>query len=242
MSSNAVKIADLIGSNPYVGRGIIAGTDPTGKYAVTAYFIMGRSVNSRNRVFAVRDDGAVITKAFDESKVTDPSLIIYAAMREHGGRLITTNGDQTDTVYDGLTAGISFEESLDSRCFEPDAPNYTPRISALQCFENGYSYKMSVLKCPDGSGINCDRCTYAPAPAPGIGHFIHTYEGDGNPLPSFRGEPERIAVSGSAEEFAQEIWNALNADNRISLVVRFTDIAGGDSKQIIINKNVRSTD
>lgn len=228
---------ELVGNNPYPGRGIIVGTDESGKYAVTAYFIMGRSENSRNRVFAEREDGAIITKAFDESKVEDPSLIIYAASRVFGNKLITTNGDQTDTVYEHLTKGMTFEQGLETRCFEPDAPNLTPRISAIQDFENSYSYKLSILKSADPEGTACNRFTYSYAPTAGLGHFIHTYNGDGKPLPTFTGEPKRVKISGDMCEFAQEVWDSLNKDNLISLYVRYTCLADGSARQCIINKN-----
>lgn len=230
-------INELVGNNPYPGRGIIAGLDESGKYAVTAYFIMGRSENSRNRVFAEREDGAIITKAFDESKVKDPSLIIYAACRKFENKLITTNGDQTDTVYEFLAKGETFEKGLETRCFEPDAPNLTPRISILQDFENGYSYKLSILKSADPEGTACNRFTYSYAPTAGLGHFIHTYNGDGNPLPTFTGEPKRVKICGDIGKFTQEIWESLNEENKISLYVRYTCLADGSARQYIINKN-----
>ena len=230
-------INELVGNNPYPGRGIIGGLDESGKYAVTAYFIMGRSENSRNRVFATREDGAIITKAFDESKVKDPSLIIYAASRKFENKLITTNGDQTDTVYDHLAKGMTFEQGLETRCFEPDAPNLTPRISLMQDFENGYSYKMSILKSADALGTACNRFTYSYAPTAGMGHFIHTYNGDGNPLPTFTGEPERVKICGDMNSFAEEIWSSLNEENKISLYVRYTCLEDGSVQETIINKN-----
>ena len=191
-------IGALLRKNSYPGRGIIVGKSKNGKYAVTAYFIMGRSENSRNRVFDDFGDKVMIYP-FDASKVEDPSLIIYAPVRNLGKQLIVTNGDQTDTIYDGLKAGKSFEEALESRCFEPDAPNYTPRISALLDFNDGFSYKMNILKSADAEGSGCNRFTYSYAPVDGVGHFLHTYKCDGNPLPSFNGEPERINILNSIE-------------------------------------------
>ena len=221
--------------DPYVGRGIIAGLSKDGKSAVSAYFIMGRSANSRNRVFAERD-GAIYTEPFDSSKVEDPSLIIYAAVREIGKKLIVTNGDQTDTIVEGIRLGSDFSGSLRTREFEPDAPNLTPRISAELDFSDGFNYKMSILKSEDEAGSQCARYTFEYAPIAGLGHFIHTYVGDGNPLPTFQGEPERVEIPNDIEEFAKEIWESLNEDNKISLFVRYTDIASGKTEQKIINK------
>lgn len=221
--------------DPYVGRGIIAGMSEDGKSAVAAYFIMGRSANSRNRVFA-EHDGAVFTEPFDASKVEDPSLIIYAAMREIGKKLIVTNGDQTDTIVEGIRLGSDFSGALRTREFEPDAPNLTPRISAELDFSEGFSYKMSILKSEDSNGSQCARYTFEYAPIAGLGHFIHTYVGDGNPLPTFQGEPERVAVPNDIEKFSRDIWESLNEDNKISLLVRYTDIASGKTEQKIINK------
>ncbi len=221
--------------DPYVGRGIIAGLSKDGKSAVSAYFIMGRSANSRNRVFAERD-GAVFTEPFDASKVEDPSLIIYAAVREIGKKLIVTNGDQTDTIVEGIRLGSDFSGSLRTREFEPDAPNLTPRISAELDFSDGFNYKMSILKSEDEKGSQCARYTFEYAPITGLGHFIHTYVGDGNPLPTFQGEPERVEIPNDIEEFAKAIWESLNEDNKISLFVRYTDIASGKTEQKIINK------
>lgn len=221
--------------DPYVGRGIIAGLSKDGKSAVSAYFIMGRSANSRNRVFAERD-GAIYTEPFDSSKVEDPSLIIYAAVREIGKKLIVTNGDQTDTIVEGIRLGSDFSGALRTREFEPDAPNLTPRISAELDFSDGFNYKMSILKSEDEKGSQCARYTFEYAPITGLGHFIHTYVGDGNPLPTFQGEPERVEIPNDIEEFAKEIWESLNEDNKISLFVRYTDIASGKTEQKIINK------
>ncbi len=225
--------------DPYVGRGIIAGLSEDGKNAVAAYFIMGRSQNSRNRVFAERG-GAVFTEPFDASKVEDPSLIIYAAVREIGRKLIVTNGDQTDTVVEGIRLGSDFAGALRTREFEPDAPNLTPRISAeLDFSDGGFGYKMSILKSEDAAGSQCARYTFEYAPIAGLGHFIHTYVGDGNPLPTFQGEPERVSVPNDIDAFTGDIWEALNEDNKISLFVRYTDIASGKHVQRIVNKYVK---
>ena len=224
--------------DPYVGRGIIVGMSEDGKSAVAAYFIMGRSANSRNRVFA-EHDGAVFTEPFDASKVEDPSLIIYAAMRKIGKKLIVTNGDQTDTIVEGIRLGSDFSGALRTREFEPDAPNLTPRISAELDFSEGFNYKMSILKSEDEKGSQCARYTFEYAPIAGLGHFIHTYVGDGNPLPTFQGEPERVAVPNDIEAFSRDIWESLNEDNKISLLVRYTDIATGKTEQKIINKYIK---
>lgn len=227
-----------LSQNAYPGRGIVVGKSADGKYVVTAYFIMGRSVNSRNRVFVV-DGMGIKTKAFDESKMTDPSLIIYSPVRVLENDTIVTNGDQTDTVFDGLKAGKTFDESLRSRCFEPDEPNYTPRISADMTVKNGiYSYQMSILKSDNGNGSACLRYNYFyETPLAGEGHFIHTYKCDGNPLPSFEGEPKRVEIDGNIDEFTDMIWNSLNEDNKVSLFVRYIDIATGKFETRIVNKN-----
>ena len=231
------RFSEAVEGNAYPGRGIVVGETPDAKKAVIAYFIMGRSVNSRNRVFSVRD-GAVYTEPFDVSKLEDPSLIIYAAVRTFGDHLIVTNGDQTDTVYDGLAEGKSFYEALESRCFEPDAPNFTPRISAEAVFGSGsFRYRMSILKSADAEGSACNRFGYDYAPVAGLGHFIHTYEHDGNPLPTFQGEPERVEIPDDIDAFTSEIWDALDADNKISLYVRYTDLASGAVESRLINKN-----
>lgn len=223
--------------NPYPGRGVVLGKSADGKKAVAAYFIMGRSNNSRNRVFVMQDD-SLYTKPFDASLVEDPSLIIYAAVRKIGNHLIVTNGDQTDTIYMGIAAGMSFAESLESRRFEPDAPNWTPRISGLISFENkDFSYQMSILKSGDAEGTVCSRYTYRYTSLPGLGHFIHTYITDGNPIPTFCGEPERIAVPNDIDEFTNEIWNSLDANNKISLYVSYTDLETGEETIRIVNKN-----
>lgn len=230
-------IAELIKDNSYVGRGIVIGKSPDGKKAVSAYFIMGRSANSRNRVFTERG-GALYTEPFDPSMVEDPSLIIYAAMRRFENKLIVTNGDQTDTIYVGLKNGLGIVESLKSRCFEPDAPNLTPRISGMLTFGEGdFEYSMSILKSADPEGSACNRYTFDYPALPGLGHFIHTYIGDGKPLPTFCGEPERVAIPDSIDEFAEKLWSALDKDNRISLFVMYTDIETGIEEKRLVNKN-----
>lgn len=231
------SMKDRIDGNPYVGRGIVIGKSSDGKKAATAYFIMGRSANSRNRVFTVKN-GEVFTEPFDASKVEDPSLIIYAAIRKFENKLIVTNGDQTDTVYDGIVTGKSFSESLESREFEPDAPNFTPRISGMLTFgENDFKYEMSILKSLDENGSDCARYTFSYPSKAGLGHFIHTYVTDGNPIPTFKGEPERVAIPESIDEFADEIWNYLDENNKISLYVRYTDLTDGSYEEKLINKN-----
>lgn len=228
------SVKEAVGSDPYVGRGIIVGTTPSGKQ-VMAYFIMGRSENSRNRVFEMRDDG-LYTKAYDESKVADPSLIIYRAVGEYDNHTVVTNGDQTDTILDALANGGTFESALETREFEPDAPNFTPRISAMITYnDDKFSYKMSILKSVDAEGSDCVRYTFDYPAKPGVGHFIHTYVGDGNPLPSFQGEPERIAIPEDAEQFAIDIWEALDEHNKISLYVSIVDES--EETEFIINKN-----
>lgn len=231
------SMKDRIDGNPYVGRGIVIGKSSDGKKAATAYFIMGRSANSRNRVFTVKN-GEVFTEPFDASKVEDPSLIIYAALRKFENKLIVTNGDQTDTVYDGIVTGKSFSESLESREFEPDAPNFTPRISGMLTFgENDFKYEMSILKSLDENGSDCARYTFSYPSKAGLGHFIHTYVTDGNPIPTFQGEPERVAIPDSIDEFADEIWNYLDENNKISLYVRYTNLTDGSYEEKLINKN-----
>ena len=222
----------------YPGRGIVIGRSEDGTKAVTAYFIMGRSENSRNRVF-VEDGEGIRTQAFDPSKLSDPSLIIYAPVRVLGDKTIVTNGDQTDTVYDLMKQGKTFEESLRTRKFEPDGPNYTPRISGLMTVSSGkYEYAMSILKSHNGNPDQCDRYTFSyDAPVAGEGHFIHTYMKDGNPLPSFEGEPTWVKIAGNIDEFTDMIWNNLNQDNKVSLFVRYIDIATGEYETRIINKN-----
>ncbi len=230
-------IASLIEGNSYVGRGIVIGKTPDGKKAATAYFIMGRSANSRNRIFTERD-GAVFTEPFDASKVEDPSLIIYAAIREYENNLIITNGDQTDTVYEGLENGISFQGALTQREFEPDAPNLTPRISGMLTFAEGdFTYQMSILKSADAEGTACNRYTFSYPSLNGLGHFIHTYVCDGDPIPTFQGEPERIKTDNDIDAFTTSLWNALDENNKISLYVRYVDLATGEVENRMINKN-----
>ena len=233
-----LSIEKELQENSYPGRGIIIGRSADGKKAVTAYFIMGRSENSRNRVF-VEDGEGIRTQAFDESKLTDPSLIIYAPVRVLGNKTIVTNGDQTDTIYEGMDRQMTFEQSLRSREFEPDAPNYTPRISGIMHVEGGkFNYAMSILKSRNGDPGSCCRYTFAYENAvPGEGHFIHTYMHDGNPLPSFEGEPKRIAIPDDMDAFADTLWSSLNEDNKDSLFVRYIDIATGTYESKIINKN-----
>ena len=232
-----LSLSEILSANTYPGRGIVVGMSADKKYAVSAYFIMGRSENSRNRVFfEVGED--VIIHPFDASKGEDPSLIIYSPIRKYENKLIVTNGDQTDTVYDGLVAGKSFSEALTARCFEPDAPNFTPRISAMLTFgEGAFTYQMSILKSADAEGSACNRFTFSYAPIAGVGHFLHTYNCDGNPIPTFTGEPERIAITGDIDSFTKEIWENLNEQNKISLYVRFTDLATGKTENRMINKN-----
>ena len=223
--------------NPYVGRGIVIGKSADGKKAAVAYFIMGRSTNSRNRVFTEKD-GDVFTEPFDLSKVVDPSLIIYRAIGSYENKLAVTNGDQTDTILEGLKAGKSFSEALASRVFEPDGPNFTPRISGLLTFgENDFTYEMSILKSIDAEGSDCARFTFAYPAKAGLGHFIHTYVTDGNPLPTFQGEPERVQMLDDIDEFSEALWDALDENNRISLYVRYTDLKTGAVSETILNKN-----
>ena len=231
------NIGELIADNPYVGRGIVIGKTADGKRAATAYFIMGRSKNSRNRVF-VKRDGALFTEPYDASLVEDPSLIIYAALRRYENKLIVTNGDQTDTIYEGLKAGKCFRGALKSRAFEPDAPNFTPRISGMLTFEEGdFTYQMSILKSIDAEGSECARYTFDYPSRAGLGHFIHTYVTDGNPIPTFQGEPERVMIPDSIDELTDTLWGALNEDNKISLYVVYTDLATGATEERLINKN-----
>ncbi len=233
-----ITLEQELKGNPYPGRGIVIGKSPDGTKAMTAYFIMGRSENSRNRIF-VEDGQGIRTQAFDPAKMTDPSLVIYAPVRVLGNKTIVTNGDQTDTIYEGMDKQMTFEQALRSREFEPDAPNYTPRISGILHVENGsFNYAMSILKSDNGSPESCNRFTFAyENPAPGEGHFIHTYQSDGNPLPSYEGEPKLVAIPDSLEEFAEMLWGSLNEDNKVSLFVRSIHIATGESVSKIINKN-----
>lgn len=231
------SLAQELSGNAYPGRGIVIGKSADGKYAVTAYFIMGRSSNSRNRIF-VEDGAGIRTQAFDPSKLEDPSLIIYAPVRVLGNKTIVTNGDQTDTIYEMVDRKFTFEQALCTREFEPDAPNYTPRISGIMQIEKGvYEYKMSILKSNNGNGSACNRYTFAYTPVAGEGHFIHTYQGDGSPLPSFEGEPKLVEMSDDMEAFTQMLWESLNEDNKVSLFVRYIDIATGEYRSKIINKN-----
>ena len=232
------SLAAELSSTTYPGRGIVIGQSQDGKYAVTAYFIMGRSVNSRNRVF-VEDGQGIRTQAFDSSKLSDPSLIIYAPVRVLGKDTIVTNGDQTDTIYEGMKAGKSFEQSLRVRKFEPDEPNYTPRISGVMHIEDGqFEYAMSILKSNDGDPDCCNRYTFTyDNPKNGEGRFIHTYMQDGDPLPSFEGEPTKVDITGAIDSFTNLVWDNLNEDNKVSLFVRFIEIRTGKTETRIVNKN-----
>ena len=233
-----LNITEELRSNAYPGRGILIGLSEDGTSAVTAYFIMGRSENSRNRVF-VTDGEGIRTQAFDESKLTDPSLIIYAPVRVLGNKTIVTNGDQTDTIYEGMNNQLTFEQTLRTREFEPDAPNYTPRISGvLKCSDGDFNYALSILKSANGNPVSCQRFTYSyQNPITGQGHFIHTYKNDGNPLPSFEGEPKLISIPNDSKQFADDLWAALNEENKVSLFVRYIDIKSGKTTTHIINKN-----
>lgn len=233
-----LDIQKLLSENAYPGRGIILGKSPDGKHAVIAYFIMGRSVNSRNRVFEATADG-IRTKAFDESKLSDPHLIIYSPVRVLGNKTIVTNGDQTDTIYAGMDCQQTFEQSLRCREYEDDAPNYTPRISGIVHRENGaMNYALSILKSADGNPDSVHRFTFGyENPVNGEGHFIHTYMGDGNPLPSFEGEPEKITVENDIDVFTDMLWDNLNEDNKVSLFVRYIDLESGSTTDRIVNKN-----
>ena len=237
---NIYEISDiggLLSSNTYPGRGIVIGKSEDGKKAVFAYFIMGRSENSRNRVFTEKD-GAVFTEPYDYAKVSDPSLIIYAAVRKIGNKLIVTNGDQTDTIYDFILKGEDMRAALRTRDFEPDAPNFTPRISGVMSFSDGdFSYDMSILKSADSEGSATNRYFYEYKSVKGLGHFIHTYVTDGNPIPAFLGEPERVAIPSDIDSFTNDIWQNLNENNKISLYVAFTEISTGKREERIINKN-----
>ncbi len=231
-------IAALLQQNSYPGRGIVIGKSADGRYAVSAYFIMGRSENSRNRVF-VKDGEGIRTQAFDPSKLTDPSLIIYAPVRVLGNKTIVTNGDQTDTIYELMDQQQTFEQALRTREFEPDAPNYTPRISGIMHVENGgFNYAMSILKSDIADHSVCNRFTFAyEKPKAGEGRFIHTYMGDGNPLPSFEGEPEWIGIEGDIDTFTNKLWSSLNEENKVSLFVRYIEIETGNYETRIVNKH-----
>ena len=235
---NKISLEIELKNNAYPGRGIVIGKTPNGKCAVTAYFIMGRSENSRNRVFVTEGEG-IRTQAFDPSKLSDPSLIIYAPVRVLGNKTIVTNGDQTDTIYELMDKQQTFEQALRTREFEPDGPNYTPRISGVMHIEDGkYNYAMSILKSNNGDPSSCNRYTFAYSdPAAGEGHFIHTYMQDGDPLPSFEGEPKLVEIPDDMESFANMLWESLNEDNKVSLFVRYIEIETGKYETKIINKN-----
>ncbi len=229
-------MSEKLANNTYPGRGIVLGVTPDGKTAVAAYFIMGRSVNSRNRVFSLEPDG-IRTEAHDPSKMVDPHLIIYHPVRECGCGLIVTNGDQTDTIWEYLSRGESWESALRTRQFEDDRPNWTPRISGIQAGDG--SYKMSILKAADAEGSACARFFYEYPAIKGLGHFLHTYVTDGNPvIPTFQGEPERVTICGDIDAFTKELWENLNPDNKISLFVRYTNLETGKYEQRILNKHL----
>lgn len=234
-----IDLQNALCENTYPGRGIIIGKSADGKNAVIAYFIMGRSENSRNRIFEVNEDNGICTRAYDESKLVDPSLIIYSPVRQLNNELIVTNGDQTDTVYDYILAGKTFEEALRTRTFEPDPPNWTPRISGIVTFaDGGFTYKMSILKSNDGNGESALRYFWEFAqPVAGEGHFIHTYKCDGNPIPSFEGEPEKVELGNDLDAFTEMLWNSLNKDNKVSLFTRFVNLETGAAETRIINKH-----
>jgi IMP cyclohydrolase len=231
------NIETVLKENNYPGRGIIIGKSLDGKKAVFAYFIMGRSVNSRNRIF-VEKNSEVTIFPYDSSLVSDPSLIIYSPVRQLGNNIIVTNGDQTDTIYSFIEKGKTFEDALNTRCFEPDSPNFTPRISGIINFDGkNFNYKLSILKCADTEGKNCNRNYYNYEPVSGIGHFIHTYKSDGNPLVSFEGEPTKVQIPSDINLFADGIWNALNFDNKISLYVKYIDLETKCCETKLYNKN-----
>ena len=234
-----ISLMQDLKQNSYPGRGIVLGRTEDGSKAVIAYFIMGRSTNSRNRIF-VEDGAGIRTQAFDPSKMVDPSLIIYSPVRVLGNTTIVTNGDQTDTIYEGLEKGLTFEQSLRSRTFEPDGPNFTPRISGeIVLADGGFTYDMSILKSNSGDPEETLRFTFSyDCPKAGEGHFIHTYQGDGNPLPSFEGEPVPVEISGDIDSFTKAVWDNLNGDNKVSLFVRFIDPKDGSCESRIVNRNV----
>ena len=232
-----LPISERLHGNTYPGRGIVLGLTSDGERAVAAYFIMGRSANSRNRIFTVKN-GELFTEPFDASRVEDPSLIIYAAVRQFENKLIVTNGNQTDTVYEGLAAGKSFSEALEARCFEPDAPNLTPRISGMLTLDPAHPrYELSILKSIDETGSDCARYTFSYPARPGLGHFLHTYVCDGKPIPSFQGEPERVRFGNDLDAFTAELWESLDENNKISLYVRSVDLHSGWTEERLINKN-----
>ena len=234
-----VSLTEEISSTSYPGRGIVIGRSEDGSKAVTAYFIMGRSENSRNRIF-VEDGEGIRTEAYDPSKLSDPSLIIYAPVRVLGNKTIVTNGDQTDTIYDLMNQQQTFEQALRTREFEPDAPNYTPRISGIMKVDSGkYNFAMSILKSDIDHPESCNRYTFAyEEPKAGTARYLHTYVGDGNPLPSYEGEPTAVKIRGDIDEFTQNVWQALDEDNKVSLFVRYIDIETGEYETRIVNKNV----
>lgn len=238
-SYEIARLPQLLSANAYPGRGIVVGKSANGKSAAFAYFIMGRSENSRNRIFSETADG-IRTEAFDRSKLTDPRLIIYHPVRQIGSHIIVTNGDQTDTIRDALARGHSFSQALSTRCFEPDGPNWTPRISALLTLLGGdFSYQMSMLKSADETGTACSRFTYDYPALAGVGHFLHTYAHDGEPLPSFQGEPVRVAIPDNADVLADMLWRNLSEENKISLYIRYTDLQTGETASRLINKNLK---
>lgn len=235
---NPVRLYEELSSNTYPGRGIVLGRSQDGRYAVIAYFIMGRSENSRNRIFSENDRGGIKTEAFDPAKLVDPSLIIYNPVLKLEEVTIVTNGDQTDTIYDFLKAGKTFEDALRTRTFEPDAPNYTPRISGVVRLKDGFSYQLSILKSANGNPDSVQRFFFDYAqPANGVGHFIHTYRCDGNPIPSFEGEPTPVTIEGDLDTFTASVWKSLNQDNKVSLFTRFIDLETGSCETRIVNKN-----
>jgi IMP cyclohydrolase len=232
------SLSQLLSENSYPGRGILIGKSENGKNAVCAYFIMGRSENSRNRVF-LSQTGGIRTEAFDPAKMTDPSLIIYSPVRTIDKNIIVTNGDQTDTIYEHISNGKSFEHALETRTFEPDAPNFTPRISGIMSMEKDFLYKLSILKAEDSEGTSCSRFFFSYEPENGAGHFIHTYEKDGSPLPSFQGEPKKVSIPNSIDELSGHIWDSLNEENKVSLYVSYVNLQDGEIEERIINKNAR---
>ena len=235
---NILSLQQQLKQNSYPGRGIVLGKSPNGRHAIAAYFIMGRSENSRNRIFVTEGDG-IRTQAYDPAKLTDPSLIIYSPVRVLGNKTIITNGDQTDTIFEGMDQQLTFEQSLRSRCFEPDEPNYTPRISGILHISQGQlNYAMSILKSSDGNPQSCSRFTFAyQNPPASEGRFLHTYMHDGDPLPSFEGEPKRVAMMDSIDEMATMMWDSLNEDNKVSLFVRYIDLNSGTFETRIINRH-----
>lgn len=232
------SLSSLVAQNSYPGRGIAVGMSKNGENAVFVYFIMGRSENSRNRVFEENGNNVTIYP-YESAKVSDPSLIIYSPVRKYKDNIIVTNGDQTDTVYDFLEKGKTFEEALETREFEPDKPNYTPRISAILNFsDKSFCYKMSILKSEDADGTACARYFYSYKSIAGLGHFIHTYNCDGNPIPTFTGEPHRIEIPDNIDDFGAEIWNNLNADNKVSMYVKYINLKTKETKSVLKNTNI----